>query len=113
MIYTRHIFMIGIILGRVFFESLTDIINDQRGIGSGMGGTIPELPDWEYLILGGHLVGCSRVASDNDPILDLLVLQVKAVTNWFPMHFTASDSDISNIVWSKSIYTTATARLMG
>jgi hypothetical protein len=101
MIYTRHIFMIGVILGRVFFQSLTDIINNQRGIKSGMGGTIPEMPDWEYLILGGHLVGCSKVASNKDPILDLLVLQVKAVTNGIPTHFTASDRDISNIVWSK------------
>jgi hypothetical protein len=101
MIYTRHIFMIGIILGRVFFQSLTDIINNQLGIMSGRGGTIPEMPDWEYLILGGHLVGCSKVASNNDPILDLLVLQVKAVTNGIRTHFTASDRDISNIVWSK------------
>jgi hypothetical protein len=101
MIYTRHIFMIGVILGRVFFQSLTDIINNQRGIMTGRGGTVPELPDWEYLILGGHLVGCSKVASNSDPILDLLVLQVKAVTNGIRTHFTASDRDISNIVWSK------------
>jgi hypothetical protein len=111
MIYTRHLFMIGVILGRHFFLSLTDIINNQLGIMSGRGGTIPELPDWEYLILGGHLVGCSRVASVNDPILDILALQVTAVTNGFPMHFTASDKDISDIVWSKSICITATARL--
>ena len=92
--------MIGVILGRVFFQSLTDIINNQEGLKTGRGGTVPEPPDWEHLILGGHLVGCSKVDS-SDPILESLVLQVKAVTNGFRTHFTASDRDISNIVWSK------------
>jgi hypothetical protein len=92
--------MIGVILGRIFFRSLTDEVNNQNGPNTGRGGTIPQPRDWEYLLLGGHLVGCSKVVSD-DPILDSLVLEVKAVTNGHRMHFTASDKDIHSIVWSK------------
>jgi hypothetical protein len=92
--------MIGVILGRVFFRSLTDEINNQTRMDTGRGGTIPQPRDWEYLLLGGHLVGCSKVVSD-DPILDSLALEVKAVTNGFRMHFTASNKDIHSIVWSE------------
>lgn len=93
--------MISVILGRIFFRSLTDILRGQLTWATRAVGVMNEPRDWEKLLLGGHLVGCSTVDS-TIPILDSLFIQeVHARDDGFKYHFQARDDEIYDIVHSK------------
>lgn len=104
MIYTRHVFMIGVILGRIFYRSMTDLIH-----WSPFCGTVPAEKDWERAILGGHLVGCSKVYSSK-PILDSLALQIR--NDGFKEHWVARDEDIDDITWGEFTILSVIQKLM-
>ena len=95
--------MIGVIMGRIFFQSLTDMVHDHTtSLGETSRGSVRPPRDWEAEMLGGHLVGCSKVDSSK-PILDSLAIQVKQAQDDFQQHFIAHDNDVFDIAYGEHL----------